>query len=396
MRLLYAVISLMGLGMALAQQTGKPIPFQRPSVAVAEFKPDGVPPTVARQLRSAMESALLESKRYRVLTRELDAALKERALAQAGVTERNAQDVGKFTKADLIVFGEIGADGQQLSIVAKIMRVSDGLLLHSIPRELARSELGVFAQEFVQGLWSREPVRANLSSWKSDGTGLLDAGLEAGLRDGLEGSLWRIVSVGNSTDRRRIGSIEIVSAGLSTSDIRYTLNNGIQLALGDRLVADVGYLQRLDQETQSVWYRPSSRVFEVSVLNASTGKRFENRSQVRLGEKVQVKFKIPIPGYVYIVSVFPGDQQFNLLFASANLLSAGQEIAFPKASDPFELVAQPPVGPSLLKVYILPNAIPELNSSSGLGAREIAALRQAVEQAGNNWASGELLVEIVK
>jgi tetratricopeptide (TPR) repeat protein len=118
-----------GTGPAVSPAAVGPLPL----VAVLDFRIESLPPADGQLIVDLLTSALVKTRRYRVLERsQRESLLKEIEFSHSDMAdERRQLEIGRMLSADQIVVGSLGRVGQRFVINAKLLDVRTGEALGS-------------------------------------------------------------------------------------------------------------------------------------------------------------------------------------------------------------------------------------------------------------------------
>jgi TolB-like protein len=108
---------------------------------VLDFRIENLPPADGGLILDVLTSALVQTRRFRVLERgRLEAVMKEIEFSHSDLADKERQlEIGRMLAADQIVAGSLGRVGERYVISAALLDVQTGETLssaHSIHRSL--------------------------------------------------------------------------------------------------------------------------------------------------------------------------------------------------------------------------------------------------------------------
>ena len=153
---------------------GIAIAFAKPSVAVIDFIIDDYCPSHSKNstlLTDLFRNPLTQSGKASIVDRkQLDQIKKELKFQGDWADPEKAKKIGKMFGADYLITGKFDMLGEKLYLVAQMMDLETGVLIHSSSMSLYNCEeyenkVGDFAKEFINKF--NEETNSFIGTWKS-------------------------------------------------------------------------------------------------------------------------------------------------------------------------------------------------------------------------------------
>lgn len=236
------------------------IPYR---IAVTDFRVDDLSgslensQSIANALASAFETALVESERFQVVSRNnLDVVLQEIALSQSGIIRaEQAIEVGKLSGAELLVTGSLSYD-EGFSIHVNFINTLTGEIDAAASLQTQNSTgFSKIARELCQQAGKSYAPRGTIIAIGR--RTFIDLGSESGVGETRTGTIVREILVEGLRFHEKVGRFTITSLGPEASTINIDLEPTMQVEVGDIAILDSHFsfdiktINNLNQDSSS-------------------------------------------------------------------------------------------------------------------------------------------------